>query len=184
MLVDSNLKLRSGLPGDACTLSLVAGKLFRQAYAGKMPDADLQACIAEDFGEQQQLDELADPSVSTLLAEQDGELVGYAQVRRKPIPVDTGPKVECELWRIYLDTSCQGQGLGRQLLAAVKDVALAMPSERIWLGVWEENESAIAFYRKHGFEVVGSQPFHLGDEVHNDLVMVGSVENLDHQGDG
>ena len=74
--------------------------------------------------------------------------------------------------------SRQGQGIGRRLLSAVKDVALSLPSEMIWLGVWEENHNAIAFYRRHGFEVVGSQPFHLGNEIHNDLVLVGSVSNL------
>ena len=50
-----------------------------------------------------------------------------------------------------------------------------MSSNQIWLGVWEKNLHAISFYEKHGFIVVGSQEFFIGAEVHNDIVMLGSV---------
>jgi len=41
----------------------------------------------------------------------------------------------------------------------------------LWLGVWERNARAIAFYRKQGFEVVGEQEFMLGADRQRDLVM-------------
>jgi ribosomal protein S18 acetylase RimI-like enzyme len=41
----------------------------------------------------------------------------------------------------------------------------------IYLGVWEHNHRAIAFYRKCGFEVAGSHVFQMGDEAQNDLWM-------------
>ena len=41
----------------------------------------------------------------------------------------------------------------------------------IWLGVWEENNKAIAFYKRHGFEVFGSHPFKLGGDLQRDLLM-------------
>jgi ribosomal protein S18 acetylase RimI-like enzyme len=49
--------------------------------------------------------------------------------------------------------------------------ARAWESELVWLGVWEVNARAIAFYQKHGFRSVGSQTFLLGRDVQNDLVM-------------
>jgi diamine N-acetyltransferase len=41
----------------------------------------------------------------------------------------------------------------------------------IWLGVWEQNARAIAFYQKFGFVPVGKQIFQLGDDPQHDLVM-------------
>ena len=41
----------------------------------------------------------------------------------------------------------------------------------IWLGVWEQNPRAIAFYTKWGFVEVGAQTFRLGSDLQRDLVM-------------
>jgi ribosomal protein S18 acetylase RimI-like enzyme len=45
----------------------------------------------------------------------------------------------------------------------------------IWLGVWERNARAIAFYRRWGFADVGSQPFRLGTDLQTDRVMARRV---------
>ena len=41
----------------------------------------------------------------------------------------------------------------------------------MWLGVWEHNRRALAFYRKRGFKVVGAHIFQVGDDAQNDLLM-------------
>jgi ribosomal protein S18 acetylase RimI-like enzyme len=40
-----------------------------------------------------------------------------------------------------------------------------------WLGVWEHNPRAIAFYRKWGFVEVGEHTFPVGDDPQRDLVL-------------
>ena len=45
----------------------------------------------------------------------------------------------------------------------------------IWLGVWERNPRAIAFYEKCGFRDVGSQLFIVGSDPQTDRVMVRSI---------
>ena len=42
----------------------------------------------------------------------------------------------------------------------------------MWLGVWERNVRAQAFYRKHGFDRVGSKVFVVGSDPQTDLVML------------
>ena len=44
--------------------------------------------------------------------------------------------------------------------------------KKIWLGVWEKNKNAIAFYKKQGFVQIGSHSFYMGDEEQIDLIMV------------
>jgi ribosomal protein S18 acetylase RimI-like enzyme len=77
-----------------------------------------------------------------------------------------------ELVRLYVDQAWQGAGIGRALLSAAFDAARAMGGQALWLGVWERNERAIAFYRRHGFERVGEHTFTLGTDRQLDHVMV------------
>jgi len=175
MSIPADIVIRTSDPNDAFSLSEVAAKLFYQTYVGEMPLKDLESYVAEDFGYDQQLAELEDTNVITLLAEYAGELGGYAQVRKKPIPVENDTCATIELWRIYLDKSSHGLGIGRLLLSKAMEAARTMSSDQIWLGVWEKNHRAISFYEKHGFKVVGSQEFSIGTEIHNDIVMLGSV---------
>lgn len=53
--------------------------------------------------------------------------------------------------------------------------AIAFASEHqhdyIWLGVWQQNEDAIAFYKKMGFAIVGTDTFLLGKDLQLDWVM-------------
>jgi ribosomal protein S18 acetylase RimI-like enzyme len=43
--------------------------------------------------------------------------------------------------------------------------------DSLWLGVWEHNPKAQAFYRKWGFVEVGTQIFQLGNDPQRDLIM-------------
>lgn len=158
---------------DALRLSELAANLFHQSYARDMPADALKSYIAQDFGVTQQRAELLDPNITTLLVEVDNDLVGYAQLRLNPIPVTIDSDITAELWRIYVDRSCHGLGVGRQLLHRVGEIACEGGHDKIWLGVWEQNLGAIAFYKKLGFRVVGEKEFHLGGEVQNDFVCVG-----------
>lgn len=172
----ADITIRTGATSDAADLSRVAARLFFETYVEKMPVKDLESHVAGDFGYDRQLAELKDPDVTTLLAERSGELIGYAQIRRKSLPVETDARATIELWRIYVDRSCHGLGIGKLLLSKVMEVTRQMSCERIWLGVWERNPRAISFYEKHNFEIVGSQEFRIGNEVHNDILMSGSAD--------
>ena len=54
---------------------------------------------------------------------------------------------------------------------AVIAEARSRSAERLWLGVWEENPRAIAFYGKCGFRDVGSQTFMVGTDPQRDRVL-------------
>ena len=45
----------------------------------------------------------------------------------------------------------------------------------VWLGVWERNFRATAFYRKFGFVQVGDHVFMLGSDRQRDIVMARAV---------
>jgi diamine N-acetyltransferase len=43
--------------------------------------------------------------------------------------------------------------------------------DTVWLGVWEHNPRAIAFYEKWGFEKFGAHDFLLGTDLQTDILM-------------
>jgi GNAT superfamily N-acetyltransferase len=77
-----------------------------------------------------------------------------------------------ELHRFYVDRPWHGRAVAQALMAAARDAACALGAHDLWLGVWERNARAIAFYRKCGFVDVGSHHFFVGEDRQTDRVLV------------
>lgn len=98
---------------DTTVLSKVGAALFRQTYSGQIPLEEMSAHLDADFNEEQQRSELADAALVTLLVEYFRDVVGFAQVRRRRIPVVDAPQADVELWCIYLDRKWHGMGVAQ-----------------------------------------------------------------------
>ena len=98
----------------------------------------------------------------------------FADVRGHHVAVRT-PDLETAK-RFYVDKPWHGQGLARSLMDAAEKAARARGAREFWLGVWERNERAQAFYRKCGFRKVGTQIFVVGTDPQTDNVMLREFE--------
>lgn len=165
------LLLRPATPSDASLLAAFADRAFRAAFAADNNPADLEAYLAQAFTPEQLAGEIADPQALFTLAFQDDDLIGYTKLSFGSSPGPFTLPRPVELVRIYVDPERTSQGLGGQLMQACLAAGRERGCEAIWLGVWERNERAIAFYRKWGFTPLGSQQFVLGQDVQRDLVM-------------
>jgi diamine N-acetyltransferase len=163
--------LRQGTSADAGALARFAERTFRDAFAADNRPENLEQYVARVYGHAQQSRELADPRIVTLLLEDAVALAGYAQLRGGAPPSCVSGPAPLELWRFYVDRPWQGTGAAQALMAAADEAAIARGAGTLWLGVWERNERAKAFYRKCGFVDVGSQPFLLGSDRQTDRVM-------------
>lgn len=173
--MNGELKVRRGTVADAAVLAAFAARTFADAFAADNRAEDLQAYLAAAYGLVQQTRELTDPEVATLLAHRGASLVAYAQVRRTaPPPCVTHPQ-PIELQRFYVDRALHGSGAAQALMRAVHGVAADFGGQHLWLGVWERNHRALAFYAKQGFVAVGEQRFQLGADAQTDLVYVAAV---------
>jgi len=168
-----SFRLRRAEPADAATLADFAARIFEETFGPDNRPEDMAAHLADRFGVRQQAEEILDPAVITLLVEEDGRLIAYTQVTtlHAPPPCVT-EEAPVEIGRFYVDRSWQGKGLAQSLMAAAKNAARELGGRTVWLAVWEHNPRAIAFYQKHGFRDVGSQPFRLGADLQTDRVMV------------
>ncbi len=164
--------IRRALSSDAAPPAELAARTFRDTFGAPNRAEDLAQHLARAYGECPQRDEIADPNLVTLVAEHDGALVAFAQLRSQAptAPLDASRPIE--LWRFYLDTAWHGRGLAQDLMAAVLGEARAMTADALWLGVWEHNARAQAFYRRQGFSAFGAHTFLLGEDAQRDVLMV------------
>ena len=135
----------------------------------------MAAYLPSAYGDLQQATELADANVVTLIAEADDSIAAYAMLRTGPLPDCVRDPTAVELWRFYVDRPWHGHGLAQRLMRAVHNAAHERGAATLWLGVWERNERAIAFYVKCGFRDVGAHDFWVGADRQTDRIMIGDV---------
>lgn len=167
--------VRQASPDDAAALAEFGARVFRDAFGRDNDPADMALYLSGAYGLAQQSAELADPGVATLLAENGGEVAGFAQLRDGPAPEAVRGERPVELWRFYVDRRWHGRGVAQALMAAVVAQAVGRGADVLWLGVWERNARARGFYRKCGFADVGTQTFVLGTDRQTDRIMTLSL---------
>lgn len=70
-----------------------------------------------------------------------------------------------------MDRLYHGTGLGQGLMDAMVADATRRGKRSLYLGVWDRNDRAIAFYRREGFVVTGTVDFLLAGAAQTDLLM-------------
>jgi diamine N-acetyltransferase len=167
--------IRRAVSADACALAELGARTFSQAFGADNRPEDLAAHLEEFYGATQQRQEIDDPGFVTLLAVDGERLIGFAQLRRQDAPSGVALSDCAELYRFYLDQEVHGTGVAQGLMAEVNVAARTMGCRNLWLGVWERNPRAIAFYAKCGFIDRGSKAFVVGADRQTDRVMVAVV---------
>jgi ribosomal protein S18 acetylase RimI-like enzyme len=170
-MLPDHLVIRRAIDADALALSTFGRRVFTATFEAENDPADLAAYLDGAYTVAHQLADIADPSIDTLLLEIDGALAAFAQVRVSEVPACVGAPAALELARFYVDHAWHGRGVAARLMAAVETAARARGAEALWLGVWERNLRAQAFYTREGYTVVGSHTFLLGSDPQRDLIM-------------
>jgi diamine N-acetyltransferase len=168
---EGTITVRVAASTDAAALAAFGARTFREAFARFNAPGDMAAYLEVAFGVARQSEELADEAGTFLVAEDEDTLVGYAHLRRGSAPRAVPGRAQVELVRIYAESTLIGRGIGAALIRASLERAALLGCDVIWLGVWERNPRAIAFYERWGFETVGTKEFRLGDDIQHDLVM-------------
>jgi GNAT superfamily N-acetyltransferase len=169
------IRIRKAGDSDAALLAELGRNTFYESFAAYNRPHDMAAYMSEAFDPGTIAAELADPRSLFFIAEIDGEPVGYAKLHDgEPAECVAGPS-PIELNRLYVKHEWHGRGVGAALMNACLDRARNQQHQTIWLGVWEHNPRALAFYRKGGFVEIGEHPFQFGSDRQTDIVMQRSV---------
>jgi ribosomal protein S18 acetylase RimI-like enzyme len=165
--------IRACGPGEAGRLAATAARLFTQAYGPTHPEPELGAYLARAFAPVRLATELAQPDRRALVVESGGRWIGYAWLRESAEgwPGSVPGQRPVEIVRFYVDAGWHGRGVAAALMAACEGEARQRGADALWLAVWQEAARPLAFYRRAGFEVVGTATFAFGDRLDDDFVM-------------
>ena len=167
--------IRNAEPRDAEPLSTLMEQTFRDTFAAMNTPTNMLIHCRGSYSPSIQAREIRDPAIETLLSERDGHLVGFAQLRDAECPAASAAARPREIQRLYVATGWHGKGVAHELMNQIIHSATNRGADLIWLGVWENNPRAIAFYEKHGFAEAGSHVFLLGLDPQRDLLMTRRV---------
>ncbi|MDB1969286.1 MAG: GNAT family N-acetyltransferase [Clostridium sp.] len=76
-----------------------------------------------------------------------------------------------EVQRIYVLQGYKGKIIGKILMQKSIEIGRNSGLNYIWLGVWENNISAIKFYERQGFIKFDTHVFKLSDDEQTDNLM-------------
>ena len=169
-----HLQIRRAGQDDIPALCALGARTFRETYLANSDPDQVEAYAATAFTPDQVGLWLAHPQATTLLVIDDGTPVGYAMVLRDAVPDCVGDPGAAMLSRLYL--AREAQGLGRLLMSAALEAAAALGARTVWLGVYERNPRAIAFYESWGFRRVGAYAFEMAGVTYQDPVMACALD--------
>jgi diamine N-acetyltransferase len=172
-IVSDGFRVDDATPDDAVLLAELGARTFFESFAADNDPEDMRRHLESQFAPSIQLAEIANPALDTLLLrDAAGRAIAFAQVRPGKVTDGVPAEGSIELWRFYVDKSWHGRGVAHALMDAAKARGRRRGATTMWLGVWERNARAQAFYRKHGFEKVGSHVFVVGSDPQTDDVLL------------
>jgi ribosomal protein S18 acetylase RimI-like enzyme len=191
------VQIRPAGPADAAALAALAAVTFPLACPPSSTSEAIAQFIAEHLSESGFAEYLADPVRVVFVAEPDrstgagmgfaaseevaatGGIIGWSMLASTEggVPADSDAAASVtarpaiELSKMYVHPAVHGAGVAGALMEATLDAAARAGASVVWLGVNQENRRAIRFYEKHGFEIVGTKRFQVGDRLEHDYVL-------------
>ncbi len=146
--------VRRATTADAERIAQIHVRSWRAAYRGVLSDELLDGLsVAErERRWRELLDEGGDRRLTLVAERDDGGLTGLCSVATPSLEVDDG-EATAEVGALYVDPDHWRQGAGSTMLAAALEELVKLGWREVILWVLPENNAALAFYARFGFEV-------------------------------
>ena len=82
----------------------------------------------------------------------NNKLVEYLKINIGKAQTEKQGNDSLEIQRIYVSSDCKGKRIGNCLMKITEEEAAKAYCKRVWLGVWEHNDAALAFYGKKEYK--------------------------------
>ena len=168
---DIVIHIRTAVANDAALIADFSRRTFFESFAQYNTAENMRLYLDEQFPRERQMAEVGAPGRMFLLAYLGDRLVGFASLRESDPPEGLKGENGIEIVQLYSDRETIGKGVGPALMQACLDTARSQGRDCVWLGVWENNHRAKAFYAKWGFERFGEHIFIVGLDAQTDWWM-------------
>ena len=156
---------------DVEVLAKIAKQTFRETFAQGNTEEQLQEYFEEAYNLRVLSTELEDPDSETYFIMHEEEIAGFLKVNWGNAQTERELENAFEIQRLYVLQTYQGFGLGKQLFEFALGLAENNGFSWAWLGVWEHNTKAQAFYNRYGFEKFSQHSFMVGQKVDTDWLL-------------
>ncbi|WP_054655232.1 GNAT family N-acetyltransferase [Lentilactobacillus kisonensis] len=170
------ITIRKCTLADMADLQQISRVTFADTFGDANTEADLSAYLNDAYSQSQLRKELTNPNSQFFFVFKDEILAGYLKVNVLDAQTEKMGQSDLEVQRIYILPQYKRHGLGRKLINQAITIAQKLHKTGIWLGVWENNLGAIAFYQQLGFKQVGDHVFTLGNSPQRDLILEKRIE--------
>lgn len=164
--------IRKCVMEDLEELRNIAYQTFDETIRAQNKKENIDNYLLRTFTKEKVLKEFQNPNSFFYFIFHKESLAGYLKLNIQDAQTECYEGNNLEIERIYILNQFQKLGLGKQLYDKSIEVAKALSCDHIWLGVWEKNYNAIAFYEKLGFEKIDAHSFYMGDEKQIDYIMM------------
>lgn len=156
---------------DVEALQAISCVTFSQTFNEHNSAEDMEAYLSTSYSIEKLTSELINPNSEFYFALDGTKVVGYLKVNIGDAQTEKKDLAAFEIERIYVDQAYLGKKIGQLLFNKAIDLANEKKVSYVWLGVWEENHRALAFYNKNGFVPFDKHIFKLGNDEQTDIMM-------------
>jgi ribosomal protein S18 acetylase RimI-like enzyme len=169
-MADPRFYVRRATADDAEALSAFAASVLPLGGRPGADPRDLAHFVATELTPECFRAFIEDGNAMIFVAKAGGSICGYV-VRSRASPHPQVQDAPAELKKLYVAADCHGRGVAdalmRQALAGLEREG----SVAVWLSTYAENARSVAFYKRWGFQIVGTQTFMVGSDPQKDFLM-------------
>lgn len=170
------MQIRQATTADAALIAVLSRETFYDSFADQNTKADMQLFLDEQFTTDMLMAEVAEPDHTFFIASIDGEVAGYTKLKDQTHSALPEHSKAIEISRFYARKQMIGKGIGKAMMLHIIHYAQSLGKNTIWLGVWEHNARAIAFYTSFGFTKFSEHDFLLGTDLQRDWLMYKTLD--------
>lgn len=166
-----NILIRYATKEDAELIADISRQTFYETFAAQNTKEDMDMFLNLQFTKGRLMLEVGAAENIFLLAYFNEQVAGYVKLRNSRHPEKLNSRNTLEIARLYAIPQLIGKGVGQALMKKSIDIAREQKVDYIWLGVWKENQRALTFYERWGFEIFDEVDFILGNDLQKDWLM-------------
>jgi len=166
-----SISIKEAGAADAEVISKLSTETFFETYSWYNTTENMREYTQKHFSVEQTKKDFLEKDTYFFLAYLNNEVIGYTKLRVFEHPEELKNKKHIEIERIYVQKKYQDKKIGYELIKNCIAFAAKKNFEIIWLGVWEQNTKALAFYERVGFIKFGAHIFQLGDDAQKDYLL-------------
>jgi ribosomal protein S18 acetylase RimI-like enzyme len=152
------------LKADVKNAELIAklGKqTFIESHGHSASKEDIDTFLLKYYTTKAVAKEFDNPNIIYYLVKFNSQFVGFSKIEFNSPDYNIAEEHVTKLARLYLLKEYYGKNLGATLFNFNIELSKAKHQKGIWLHVWVENEKAIRFYKKNGFQIVGGYDYQI-----------------------